>query len=296
MALEGTATGAEGSGPDPAAPPAGGETAPSGTPTPSPTPAAADAGAGTAEPSVAEFIGQEEFEKVKDDPAALHKALVKAYTQKTQELGAERQIIAAYKRDPEKTLRILADHHKLKFADPTPPTPGEKTVDEINVILEEALGPDLAGKLKPAFEKLAKRVVGSEIEPVRQHMDNQLANAALAETSAVMSKFETKYPDWKKHEPKMLEIARSVQPAPGTEAIAYMETLYKLATFDLSDADRVRTTVDRIKNAASASDKPSGSVPGNKVSPTPKKFKSVDDAVSAAFEAAKRGERWEPRA
>jgi hypothetical protein len=72
-----------------------------------------------------------------------------------------------------------------------------------------------------------------------------------------------------------------------------MDHLYKLATYDLSDADRVKGTITRINDAANASSAPAGTAPGKSVAQAPRKFDSVGEATAAAFAAAKRGERWE---
>jgi hypothetical protein len=296
MPLEGTAGAGADQAADPAAvaAPATGETTPSADVTQVPPQDAAAAATGddaavTPDPGL---LAPEEFEKLKDDPKALIKALNRGFTTKMQAFANERKLIEAYNRDPTATIRLLAEHHGLSLGE-KPKTSVEQTVDEITPILEEALGPDLAGKLKPAFEKLAEKVASTHIKPVRDYMDSSMAQTALEKTRAVMTAFETKHPDWKKHEPKMMEIAREIQPGQNADPMAYMEHLYRIATYDLSDADRVRGTIDRINGAASASDKPAGSVPGTKVAQAPKKFADISEATAAAFAAAKRGEKWE---
>jgi hypothetical protein len=84
-----------------------------------------------------QLLSAEEFSKHKDDPAALHKAMQKAFTQKTQKLSYARQMAEAYERNPVEFAKAVAQRHGLSIAAPAPATP---EVDMLASALEPVLG------------------------------------------------------------------------------------------------------------------------------------------------------------
>jgi len=248
----------------------------------------------------AELLSKEEIEKLKDDPAKLEAGFKSAFTKKTQELAEQRkqlepyqQLIRSYETDPKGTVKQLYEHF-FPQQDATPKQAAQAT----NAFLDQlrtGLGPELsflADRMAPALENLMQSYVGNQIAPVQERLE---AEAAEREVNAELSAFEVKHPDWKQHEEKMAEIGRRFHPAPdpltgqppSTEE--YMDTLYKLATFDISNAAKETEMLKRMTASAGKSESPSSGTPENRVAKTPAKLPTFEEA----FADAKKGVRYE---
>lgn len=148
--------------------------------------------------------------------------------------------------------------------------------------------------LRPHFEAFGKKLMDSmrgEIAPIKQAHEQLITEASAAETEATLKAFSAKYPGWEKHEQGMIELGKKILPGTGMADFEYMETLYKLKTADVSEAEKTRKVVAKINNAAKSSEDRTSGISNERVVhalPPPEK-RSMRDA----FEAAKRGELWE---
>lgn len=231
-----------------------------------------------------ELLSREEVAKLKDDPKALAKAYRRAYTQKTQAMAEERKFIKALRENPKSVVMELARRAGLevKAGEAAP------AKDEVMQQLEDTFGPEVAGALGPAFMELARRIVRTEVEPLRQATEASRAETARVQSEAVLKTFESSHPDWKKHENKMMAVAKRYVPAEGTTELQYLKDLYVLATQDQSTADATRKVVERMGKSVRASDL-TGSTPASRVATSPVKPPTLREA----FQAAKRGHRFE---
>lgn len=287
------------------------------TPETTATDGEADAAAGDSETSL---ISDAEYDALAkqhgNDPAKLRRELNKAFTQKTQKLAAERtaleplkalaehrELLEALQSDPEGTLKALAEQHGLKFAEPTAEvetaqqaqSAAQPAVDAIVDSFKQKLGPELeylADSLAPAITELVKtltqQTVTEATAPLKAAEQARLQQQAVEQTQATMSAFEQAHPDWKQHEPAMLKLAQQLQPN-GLSETEYLEQLYRLVTFDTQVAEATKKKIAAVNEAAKKAEPRAQTTADTNVRRTAPKAATFHDA----FEAAKRGERWD---
>lgn len=227
-------------------------------------------------------------------PPALRKEYQRAITQAFQR-AAEKgkryepysELIQSLETDPVNTIKALAERANIIQK----PEPGTKATDSVLTELANVVGEDEAQRLAPILKAVAKQAIEEEVKPLRQHQEYVTAEFAREQTAQVMKAFSEKHPEWEKHEPKMLEIAKGLQPN-GMDEGTYLETLWKLATYDIKSAEQTKRIVEKMGQSAAASESVASGVNASRVSPTPRAFKDSEEAFAAAVAAARKGEVW----
>jgi hypothetical protein len=279
-----------------------------------------------------ELLTDAEYEALEtkhaDDPKALRRALEGAYTKKTQARAAERRsyerlqpyadLVDALEDDDEAPAAIarLAEQRGFKLVRPGEPTDeGEAEGEEAPAALgttAEQLAEELRGELGEEYDylvdplsralskvadKLVTQRVDAQTKPIKAQQEVIINRAATEETKAVMAGFDAKHPDWKEHEDAMFEIAQTLSPKGLTE-IEYLERCYQLATRDAWEKNRdanvaneVKKAVAKIQKGAASTETQTRSTPESQVRIGPPAGRVPD--FQDAYEAAKRGERWE---
>lgn len=260
------------------------------------------------EPNASDLISETDWTAFsKLDPAKQRAELNKRWTQKTQELAAQRkaiephaELIKALQTDLPGTVRQLAQQAGLTVA----PKPEEKAAVETAASIadasaeavKQALGPELdflAGPLTKAIqtvaEQVAKTVAAQAVKPLEEQTSQIVSHAATEQVKAIEAAFAQKHPDWKQYEPRMVELGQTMQPGPGMTELDYLESLYKLASFDDQIAAAGKKAVVRLAKGAEDAEREPQSVKETQVQKTP----PANATLSDAFAAAKRGERWE---
>lgn len=256
-----------------------------------------------------ELLSQEEYDKLRDKPEELRKALNKAFTQKTQALAEQRKALEPYQalveslqEDPQATVRALAEKLGIQLAEVETKTEAKEAASELLADLKQSLGPDLeflADRLAPALEritlKLAGQAVSKEIEPLKQQTEAMQQQAVAEQIDANLELFTKKHPDWKKHEAKMTEIGSRLHPAPDPTTgkpptwMEYMEDLYYLATKDVREGDIAKKIVERMKESAEKSETSEGGVAGSRVTKAAPKGKTFNEAFDQSWKDAQAG-------
>lgn len=236
--------------------------------------------AGTTE----ELLSAEEREALKDNPAALVKAMQRSYTQKSQQLAQARRLAEALQEDPEGVIRALAKHRGMKIAD-APAAGDDKKADvlgEVTGILEQQFGADSASALAPAITKLVQHLVGQAVGPIDQFRRETIERAAYTETQSTLTAFKAKYPDFPQFDADMAKLAQKVRPGEGVTDSEYMEHLYHTVK---SQRQKGQTAKDgQARTAASikaGTPKPTG-VSGTKVAQNPPRNPTFKEAAAAA--------------
>lgn len=227
-------------------------------------------------------------------PAPLQKEYRRAITQGFQRAAESgkryepyKQLIESLESDPVATIKALSE--RAGFLQPEPP--GKQQTDEVLSELSQIVGEEEAKRLAPAFEKLAKKVLESEIKPLKQHQDFVTAQMAREQAESITKAFRDKHPDSVKYEAKMTQIAQTLKPN-GMSEPEYLEALYKLATYDVQSAEQTKKVVEKLNQSAQAADQVASGMNASRVSPTAPKFKDVDEALAASAEAARKGIAW----
>ena len=224
-------------------------------------------------------------------------------TKRAQDLSAQakefddwKPLMTALRDNPDAAIEELAKRRGLTVA--KAPTQDTRTVEATTAETIKEL-PEEWQFLAPVFDAFGKRLLESvrgEIAPLQARQDALISDAVAAETEATIKGFEAKYPGWTKFEPKMLELGKKFVPAAGAMTdFEYMETLYKLATADVADAEKTKTVVARINKSAEAAEPAVGGLPDKSVDQVmPDTVRAMDSSarLRAAHEAAKRGVRW----
>jgi hypothetical protein len=227
------------------------------------TPAAPEPEKATAEPSgepVAaesgeseeQFISDEDFEKLQDDPAALRKHFQKVFTQKTQQYKPGYRLLQALS-DPERrslVLTELAKHSGFKLskaeaeavesAEPDP-------MEDLRSTFVQVLGEDAAGKALSAIERLVEGRLG----PLKEAAKIEAVKRASAENEAAITTLTQKYPDWRKHEKGMIAVSQRLRPE-GINRVEYLEVLYTIASSQTSMAEAINKALGKTVTAARA--------------------------------------------
>lgn len=256
-----------------------------------------------------DLLSQEEYDKLRDKPEELRKALNKAFTQKTQALAEQRKALEPYQewvdsfqKDPQGTVRALAERLGIKIEEAETKKEVKDATGELIAELRKDLGPDLeflADKLAPALEritlKLAGQAVSKEIEPLKQQTKALQEEAMVQQIDANLELFSKKHPDWKKYEAKMTEKGIRLHPAVDPKTgkpptwMEYMDDLYYLASKDARDGDIAKKTVERMKDSAEKSESSEGGAPGNRVTKAAPKGMKFDEAFDQAWKDAQAG-------
>lgn len=267
------------------------------------------------------LISAEEYATVKDDPAAFRKALLKGFTQKTQQLAKERgelgdwvKIRDAVNEDHVAALTALAAQFGLEIRNPEADTSrgsttatttqvatdaGDQAVAKLKAALSKVGLDEIADELTPIIREIAEGAAGKANEPIRAHQEQLIEESAKREADATLDGFGKTHPDWKPGndvDKAMARIAGQFEikrdPKTGKALMSdteYLDAVYFLATKDAQIAKAAQEAIDRMTTSAQAAERTTSSVAGDKVSKTPPKGAKFDDA----YQAAKRGERWE---
>ncbi len=217
-------------------------------------------------------------------------------TQKAQSLAAQgkefdrwKPLITELEANPDAALTKLAEQRGLKL------TPRQDTTVESKTTEQMAELPEEWQFMKPVFEAYGKKLLDSvrgEIAPVKEAHERMTTEAVAAETESTLERFTAKYPDWKKHEAKMLEIGTKFIPKEGSMSdFEYMETLRTLATAGISEAEKTKTVIAKINKAAENVEPNTSGMQQDRVVHTMPPPGKRD--MRAAWEAAKRGEVWQ---
>lgn len=241
------------------------------------------------------LLTPEEEAKLSPKERTLYEKAQKNYTLKTQKLAADRKaleewnpLIEGFKSNPRATLESVAAQLGLKVADQDTKTIETKTSEALAELPQEL------EFLRPHFESFGKKLMDSmkgELAPIKAQHEQLITEATAAETEATLKSFSAKYPGWEAHEQGMIELGKKILPGTGMSDFEYMETLYKLKTADIAEAEKTKKVVAKLNNVAKNSERQTSGIPNERVShvlPPPDK-RSMRDA----FEAAKRGEVWE---
>lgn len=244
------------------------------------------------------LLTDEEIEAAGGDVEKLKKQFQRAYTQKTQRLAAANKLWKALENDPVAVARELNTRLGIKLADVAPPadaTPRQqaKALDVITARLTKSVGAEMAAELAPAILEAAELVANEKVTGVQQVVGTQLMQDIKERADIATESFFKAHPDAKALEPKMMEIAKEIQPAPGITVTQYFERLYSLAK---GSGAKARDAVDRMVKATESDPRP-GSTPARVVSGArPDRSKMTKaEFLRASFEAADKGIRWEPK-
>jgi hypothetical protein len=268
-----------------------------------------DGGTQTAEETAAEgqpdetaedeqLLTDEEVSSLSEDNRKQYKRMQAAFTKKTQAWskrvkdmeaaeGASQEaveFVRTLRSDPA-AVRQLAEQSGLKLAE----QPKEESA-----ATEFAL-PENLSFLKPVFDPLIGMLKQQEstIAELRVQMKPIQDSTVTAQVQSAMAGMDKRYPEWRKHEAKMVEEAKAFPHPDNMSGADYLERLYRLATYDTQHADQLRKQAEKARKSTAAGDTGGSGVASGNVRPTAPKFKDLDDAVDKAFEAAKAGVRWE---
>lgn len=233
-------------------------------------------------------------------PAAERKRLNRLWTQKTQGFAAKRKEVESllpfkpvYEalQDPERAkiaVKILAQHAGLKLAEEPPAKQANPEEDPHFVALSQQFGPDAAKSIVTLINAKAEQIADAKVAPVQKTLTAEAQRTAAAQAKAVMERFEKDNPNWKVHEPKMLEVAKVLRYQGGDE-YEYMDMLLTIATKDERSAEATKKVLDKLTKSAAAADTPDNGVQSSRVSTTLPAYKSHSDGIRAAYELAKQG-------
>ena len=279
-----------------------------GTPPDEPAPAG-DRPQETATPED-HLLPAEEAAKLTGDARQQYDRMNKAFTQKTQALARERKryepwnnLISGLEADPDAAIaKFAADrgYTVAKKAQEAAAGPAATPVpDSANI--ETLVASKLPEELKFLTQPLAS-IVGelrkemtdsfaARVKPIEETHRKFTEEQIEAATNAEVKAWGNGHKDWEKHEPAMLEMAKKLPPGPGMPISEYMDALLRLATFDITQAERTKEVVAQLTKSANGAEKPAPGV-GEKTA-THAMPAAGKRSIKDAFAAAKQGIVWE---
>jgi len=241
----------------------------------------------------------EEMEALKSSPEGmkLYRSLMRASTQKWQEIAGQKKFLDAVQTNPRAVAEQMAQQLGLQIVDPNEPTQSsqettqeaaaEEAVDDVMEDLSKLFGAEGAQALKPVMERMIGNVMQKQIAPIQQTQEQFNQYQAAQQAESVAKTFRAQHPDITPEiEARMMEIAKAIMPAPGATPDQYLSFLYQTATAGQAPKVAAKEVVRRVKAAAQSQE------PSRSTAPAPKKESavvggmSIDDAFDAAFEEA----------
>lgn len=255
----------------------------------------------TADDQSVDLIGQEQFDSLKNDPAALRKELNRAATQKFQKLAAERKEMEPYSNfikelnsDPVAAITAVAQQLGIKIESPSEAKTETAVMslgDKVTAAVRKSLGPeyeDLADRIGAGVHEALQVAVPEMTKSSQERLDQVVQDSALREAATELETFAKKFPDWKKHEEAMTALSGEMPPGANMTTQKYLENLYYLVTRDGSTGEGVKKVIAKMTKTAQ-SGSASTTVADTLVSRSP----SRPPTFAEAYDAAKRGERIE---
>lgn len=234
------------------------------------------------------LLSDEEMDALKDKPAALKKALQRAWTQKTQKLAQAKRLMDALERDPAGTMQLLAQQTGMQVLARDARQTKQEAAEARDEALEELkakFGDELGVTLHSTLVKIADKMADAKVQPLIKSQERALAEAAAAQTADVLTQFSKDYPDWKKYEKEMRALGENLQvnPKGGMGPYEYMEMLYHNVTRRRQAAGRTREAVDRLRKGAAKTEPKPKNVPGSRVGPSRPKDNNLRDIIAASI-------------
>jgi hypothetical protein len=198
-------------------------------------------------------------------------------TQESQRLSAERKELEQW--------RAQAEAEKAKPVQDTTATIANQFSKAVQALPEE---------LRPLFQPFAEAILG-EIQPIAQAQQELISKAVASETQGEVKAFESKHPDYRKHEAGMLDWMQKFQPMPGVSTADYMEEAYKSVTANQKKVEQVKETVKQINRSAGSVEPNTPGVPEGRVEQTmPSNWNDMTDKerMRASWAAASKGIVW----
>jgi hypothetical protein len=234
----------------------------------------------------------QELAEIKSSPALskLYKSLNKGYTQKYQQIAADRQFLEQVRANPKAVLLAAAQNMGLKVLDPQEvgtQANTEAVVDETMQSMVQLFGPDLAPAVEPVMRRMIQNIVDSQVAPLRQTQEALQQQSFEKQAQAYAGTFRARHADLTPEvEAKMIEIGNTIYPNEGISPDQYLEVLYTIATAGGQAQKVAKVAAERIKAAQSSAEPRRGAAPvktgGSKV----RKDMSLDEAFDAAWAEA----------
>ena len=275
------------------------ESTPEPSTEPQTTPDEPTAEAPEGEAAEPELLSKEEEAALLKNPATAKalKEMKAALTRKTMALADERRALAPlqefsekFQADPKGTLKALMDHTGIRLDEPAPTTQAQTKTDKAVELLKSwGFTDEQAAQQAPALRDLIKESANEAITPIRKEQEQLLQESVQRETKAIIEQFEKRHPDYKKHEAALSKVMKLVSPNGDISEMDYLENCWKIATFDIREADQTKKVLEKVTAAAKKSESSAPGVPAQRVSKAAPKFESLNDAIDRCAEDASQG-------
>jgi hypothetical protein len=234
----------------------------------------------------------QELAEIKASPAMskLYKSLNKGYTQKYQQIAADRQFLEQVRANPKAVLLAAAQNMGLKVIDPEEAgtqAHTEAVVDQTMESMVQLFGPDLAPAVEPVMRRMIQQIVDSQVAPLRQTQEALQQQSYQKQAEAYAGTFRARHSDLTPEvEAKMLEIGKTIYPNEGITPDQYLETLYTIATASGQAQKVAKVAAERIKAAQSGAEPRRGAAPVKTGGKQITKDMSLDQAFDLAWQQA----------
>lgn len=234
-------------------------------------------------------------------PPEIRKHANKLFTQKTQDIAAERQSLSQAKQlaqaltdQPDLTIEMLARQRGFQITKPQaqPPSAQEQAVKDAHLqALEEQFGPQAAQAIVGVAERLAEAKAEARVKPLADFHNQSVQERERQDAASAEEALGKEFPDYKQYVPQMQQIAQNLKPGPGMTKKEFARILYLAANPNRTSAQTTNAVVKKLTESAKAAQAPAQPVSTNRVATSLPAYKTFNEGFQAAYESAKRGEQ-----
>lgn len=144
----------------------------------------------------------------------------------------------------------------------------------------------LVDGLKPAIDKMIKAQVEDQVKSIKASQDVILEQESVRRVENAYAQMREAHKDFDEFEKEMGELSEDLPMKPGSDMRVYLERLYKLASSDKKEGQKIAKTVDRINRNAKETHVKSAETSETLVKRGSQR-PSLDEAVRAAMQGTR---------
>lgn len=252
-------------------------------------------------------LSAEELEIIDKNPELkkVYRGMVRANSRKGEVLANKRkeadnalQLMSAFRDKPAETLRAMAAALNIKLVEEAPPAapPAEKTnLEKIRASLEAKVGKEAAEILAPSILEAVSSVIGEEMAPVKQTLQDQVETANRHSLRSAVSAFASETvegggewnADIEKEMAQMLADGK-VLPGKGATLPEFLGILYNQIQTKRGQTKVVTEKITRLKKAAEVSEPVRSTKPQPPAEPVIRPGMNIKEATALAINSARK--------
>lgn len=185
-------------------------------------------------------------------------------------------------------VKVLAARTGLKVQEDeiSPKAATKQTLESLKDGIPQELH-FLVDGLRPAIEKIVNQSIENAVKPVKEAQLQDREQQVMSQIASSYDTLRSRYKDFDKYEGLMNKISEDFAYKPGSDMTKYLDSLYKLATFETKEGRAVKDAVNRINKNASTHINVQSAETSEGTVQTGSKLPSLREAVLAGVKGIK---------